>query len=81
MSIKKSISNLRPEVFSRLSNDLRKSAYLMGVGIVGIVLPSDNISLLEGFLLFLFGLIMWIIGHICANYATIKAKNLKGDTK
>lgn len=36
MSIKKSISNLRPEVFSRLSNDLRKSAYLMGLVLSGL---------------------------------------------
>ena len=79
--LKSTLHQLQPVTLLRLSDDLRKAAYLMGIGIVGVILPSDDISFLEGILLFLFGLVMWIIGHLCAYSADIKSKNDQGDTK
>ncbi|URL05881.1 hypothetical protein L4F92_07315 [Avibacterium sp. 21-595] len=73
--------HLQTVTLLRLSDDLRKGAYLMGLGLVGIILSSDNVSVFEGIFLFLFGAVVWIIGHLCAYYADVKSKHMQGEKK
>lgn len=73
--------HLQTVTLLRLSDDLRKGAYLMGLGLVGMILSSDNVSVLEGIFLFLFGAVTWIIGHLCAYYTDIKSKHTQGEKK
>lgn len=37
--LKSTLHQLQPATLLRLSDDLRKAAYLMGIGIVGVILP------------------------------------------
>lgn len=65
---------INPAALLRIGDDLRKGGYLAGMGIVGIVMFSDDISLNEGIILFILGFIVWIIGQYFS-YLSDKVKS------
>lgn len=58
---------MNPNTLLRIGDDLRKGGYLAGMGIVGIVMFSDDISFNEGIILFILGFVVWIIGQYISN--------------
>lgn len=61
--LKHYLYNVNSNTLMRIGDDLRKGGYLAGMGIVGIVMFSDDISLHEGIILFILGFVVWIIGQ------------------
>lgn len=47
---------MNPKVLTKIGEDFRKAAYLMGAGFVGMVISNDQISTLEGQVLFIWEL-------------------------
>lgn len=74
----KLLYKMNPNVLAKIGEDLRKGSYLMGAGIVGIIISSDNITAFEGLALFMFGLYSWIVGHT-ALYWSEKLPNKRGE--
>ncbi len=66
------LKRLHTNTLNRIGEDLRKGASLAGIGIVGIIIFSDNISIGEGLILFLLGTIMWIIGLVFSYYHDLR---------
>lgn len=62
-TFKSYLYNMNPNTLMRLGDDLRKGGYLAGMGLVGIVMFSDDITSTEGIILFILGFIVWIIGQ------------------
>lgn len=60
------LTNIHAGAFKRLGDDLRKAGTLAGAGLVGMVVPNDTVGFTEGVILFVFGLLLWTFGHICA---------------
>ncbi|HHW7520396.1 TPA: hypothetical protein ACU18R_002130 [Mannheimia haemolytica] len=60
---------MNPKVLAKIGEDFRKAGYLMGAGFVGMVISNDQISTSEGLVLFLWGLYIWIIGHIALHHS------------
>lgn len=54
-----------PKLLARLGEDLRKAGYLVGIGFIGIIVSNDQISVLEGFALLMWGFYIWGFGHFC----------------
>lgn len=60
----KSLSHkLNANITKRLGEDLRKSAYLIGMGFVGMIVSNDQISFSEALVLTVWGFDMWVFGH------------------
>lgn len=51
--------------FKRLGNDLRKAGTLLGISLIGIIVVNDTIDIKDGVILFIFGIFLWVFGHIC----------------
>lgn len=58
-------NKLNPKLLARLGEDLRKAGYLIGIGFIGMIVPNDQISVLEGFVLLMWGFYAWGFGHFC----------------
>lgn len=57
-------NKLNPDVISRLGDDFRQAGSWVGTGVSGMILLSDGISIQESGFMIVFGLVLWIIGHI-----------------
>lgn len=57
------LNRLNANIFKRLGEDLRKAAYLIGMGFVGMIVANDQISFSEAFVLTLWGFDIWVLGH------------------
>lgn len=51
----------------------------MGAGFVGMVISNDQISTLEGQVLFIWGLYIWIMGHTMLYYSEKMPHSTQGD--
>ena len=56
---------LNPKVLSRIGDDLRQGGSLVGAGVTGMIILSDDVSASEGGVIIAIGLFMWIMGHLC----------------
>lgn len=70
---------MNPKVLTKIGEDFRKAAYLMGAGFVGMVISNDQISTLEGQVLFIWGLYIWIMGHTMLFYSEKMPHSTQGD--
>lgn len=59
----KLLYKMNAKVLSKIGEDLRKGSYLIGAGIVGMIISDDNVATFEGLSLSIFGLYSWIMGH------------------
>ena len=81
--LKDYLNRVDSQVLRRIGEDLRKGGYLIGLALVGFVMPNDNISLIEGAIFLSWGIISWIIGHYliyCADDAD-SSKQSRGESK
>lgn len=53
---------MNPKVLAKIGEDFRKAGYLMGAGFVGMVISNDQISTLEGLVLFCGDCIFGLLG-------------------
>ncbi|HDL5200713.1 TPA: hypothetical protein PXA79_002186 [Mannheimia haemolytica] len=66
---------MNPKVLAKIGEDFRKA------GFVGMVISNDQISTSEGFVLFLWGLYIWIIGHIALHHSEKILNSKQGEPK
>lgn len=71
------LDKLHVNTFKRIGEDLRKAGTLAGAGLVGIVVPNDAIGVKEGVILFIFGVTLWVFGHVSAYVADKAEKKQK----
>lgn len=71
------LDKLHVNTFKRIGDDLRKAGTLAGAGLIGIVVPNDTIGVKEGVILFIFGVTLWIFGHVSAYIADKAEKKQK----
>ena len=61
---KQCLYKLNPKVLSRIGDDLRQGGSLVGAGVTGMIILSDDVSTSEGLIIIAIGLFMWIMGHL-----------------
>lgn len=82
-NFKDCLNTVNSQVLRRIGEDLRKGGYLIGLALVGFVMPNDNISLFEGAIILSWGILSWIIGHYMIYHAdkADKSKQPRGESE
>lgn len=74
-NFKKYLNKLNPKVLARIGDDFRQGGSLIGAGVTGMILLSDDVSNSEGIIIIAIGLFIWIIGHICLYISELIERN------
>ncbi|HHW7520680.1 TPA: hypothetical protein ACU18R_002441 [Mannheimia haemolytica] len=79
-NLKRVLYKLNAKLLTNIGNDLRQAGYLIGIGFVGLIVPTQNISAPSAAVLLMYGFYSWIIGHYCLYLSDkIDLKSNKGD--
>lgn len=79
-SLKHLLYKLNAKVLVNVGNDLRKAGYLIGIGFVGLLVPTQDISVQSAIALLLWGAYSWTLGHIFLYMADkLASKSENGD--